>query len=145
MLFSLQNANGEVTDFLSFYTLPSTIMNHPTHKSLKAAYSFYNVHTQTPLLDLMSDALVLAKMVRRPEGPETRGDGTVGAVVGTAACRPGLPALLGLPLLVGRGPALLSQQVHARRERGMSTGSKGIELLIYFSEFRSHGRRCQGA
>ncbi|KAK2500303.1 hypothetical protein MC885_020503 [Smutsia gigantea] len=56
------NANGEVTDFLSFYTLPSTIMNHPTHKSLKAAYSFYNVHTQTPLLDLMSDALVLAKM-----------------------------------------------------------------------------------
>jgi hypothetical protein len=63
-LLFLQNANGEVTDFLSFYTLPSTIMNHPTHKSLKAAYSFYNVHTQTPLLDLMSDALVLAKMVR---------------------------------------------------------------------------------
>lgn len=64
LLSSHQNANGEVTDFLSFYTLPSTIMNHPTHKSLKAAYSFYNVHTQTPLLDLMSDALVLAKMVR---------------------------------------------------------------------------------
>lgn len=71
LLSSLQNANGEVTDFLSFYTLPSTIMNHPTHKSLKAAYSFYNVHTQTPLLDLMSDALVLAKMVRsRLEGPD---------------------------------------------------------------------------
>uniref|UniRef100_A0A8C5P265 Glycylpeptide N-tetradecanoyltransferase n=1 Tax=Jaculus jaculus TaxID=51337 RepID=A0A8C5P265_JACJA len=60
--FVVESANGEVTDFLSFYTLPSTIMNHPTHKSLKAAYSFYNVHTQTPLLDLMSDALVLAKM-----------------------------------------------------------------------------------
>ncbi|EFB29838.1 hypothetical protein PANDA_008474, partial [Ailuropoda melanoleuca] len=60
--FVVENANGEVTDFLSFYTLPSTVMNHPTHKSLKAAYSFYNVHTQTPLLDLMSDALVLAKM-----------------------------------------------------------------------------------
>ena len=75
-MFSLQNANGEVTDFLSFYTLPSTIMNHPTHKSLKAAYSFYNVHTQTPLLDLMSDALVLAKMVRsRLEGLDTCGEG----------------------------------------------------------------------
>ncbi|EGV97655.1 Glycylpeptide N-tetradecanoyltransferase 1 [Cricetulus griseus] len=60
--FVVENANGEVTDFLSLYTLPSTIMNHPTHKSLKAAYSFYNVHTQTPLLDLMSNALVLAKM-----------------------------------------------------------------------------------
>lgn len=58
-----QSAPGEVTDFLSFYTLPSTIMNHPTHKSLKAAYSFYNVHTKTPLIDLMSDALILAKSV----------------------------------------------------------------------------------
>uniref|UniRef100_A0A8D2C4J4 Glycylpeptide N-tetradecanoyltransferase n=1 Tax=Sus scrofa TaxID=9823 RepID=A0A8D2C4J4_PIG len=60
--FVVEASGGGVTDFLSFYTLPSTIMNHPTHKSLKAAYSFYNVHTQTPLLDLMSDALVLAKM-----------------------------------------------------------------------------------
>lgn len=38
-------------------------MNHPVHNSLKAAYSFYNVHTTTPLLDLMSDALILAKSV----------------------------------------------------------------------------------
>ncbi|TRZ16384.1 hypothetical protein HGM15179_010722 [Zosterops borbonicus] len=59
--FVVESASGEVTDFLSFYTLPSTIMNHPTHKSLKAAYSFYNVHTKTPLIDLMSDALILAK------------------------------------------------------------------------------------
>lgn len=58
-----------MTDFLSFYTLPSTIMNHPVHRSLKAAYSFYNVHTTTPLLDLMSDALILAKSVRAP--PQT--------------------------------------------------------------------------
>lgn len=55
--------DGKVTDFLSFYTLPSTIMNHPVHHSLKAAYSFYNVHTVTPLLDLMQDALILAKSV----------------------------------------------------------------------------------
>ncbi|XP_019379078.1 PREDICTED: glycylpeptide N-tetradecanoyltransferase 1 [Gavialis gangeticus] len=60
--FVVESATGEVTDFLSFYTLPSTIMNHPTHKSLKAAYSFYNVHTKTPLIDLMSDALILAKL-----------------------------------------------------------------------------------
>ncbi|XP_021480434.1 glycylpeptide N-tetradecanoyltransferase 1 isoform X3 [Oncorhynchus mykiss] len=55
------SSGGKVTDFLSFYTLPSTIMNHPVHRSLKAAYSFYNVHTTTTLLDLMSDALILAK------------------------------------------------------------------------------------
>lgn len=41
-------------------------MNHPTHKTLKAAYSFYNVSTSTPWADLMGDALVLAKKVRFP-------------------------------------------------------------------------------
>ncbi|XP_030250182.1 glycylpeptide N-tetradecanoyltransferase 2 isoform X2 [Sparus aurata] len=61
-LLSSQGAGGVLTDFASFYTLPSTVMHHPLHRSLKAAYSFYNVHTQTPLLDLMNDALILAKM-----------------------------------------------------------------------------------
>ncbi|XP_068261206.1 glycylpeptide N-tetradecanoyltransferase 2 isoform X2 [Nyctibius grandis] len=55
-------SNGVLTDFLSFYTLPSTVMHHPVHKSLKAAYSFYNIHTETPLLDLMNDALIIAKL-----------------------------------------------------------------------------------
>lgn len=50
-------------DFVSYYTLPSTVMNHPVHKSLKAAYSFYNVSTATPLIELMNDALVSAKNV----------------------------------------------------------------------------------
>jgi len=50
-----------ITDFLSFYCLPSTVMNHPTHKHIKAAYSFYNVSTKTPWVDLMADALILAK------------------------------------------------------------------------------------
>ena len=52
---------GKLTDFVSFYTLPSTVMNHPTHNTIKAAYSFYNVSTATPWSDLMGDALVLAK------------------------------------------------------------------------------------
>lgn len=65
-LLSSQGAGGVLTDFASFYTLPSTVMHHPLHRSLKAAYSFYNVHTQTPLLDLMNDALILAKMVMSP-------------------------------------------------------------------------------
>ncbi|XP_023488019.2 glycylpeptide N-tetradecanoyltransferase 2 isoform X1 [Equus przewalskii] len=60
--FVVENSSGKLTDFLSFYTLPSTVMHHPAHKSLKAAYSFYNIHTETPLLDLMSDALIIAKL-----------------------------------------------------------------------------------
>ncbi|XP_051061847.1 glycylpeptide N-tetradecanoyltransferase 2 isoform X3 [Phodopus roborovskii] len=60
--FVVESPSGKLTDFLSFYTLPSTVMHHPAHKSLKAAYSFYNIHTETPLLDLMNDALIIAKL-----------------------------------------------------------------------------------
>jgi hypothetical protein len=38
-------------------------MNHPTYNSLKAAYSFYNVANSASWVDLMGDALVLAKKV----------------------------------------------------------------------------------
>ncbi|XP_075443541.1 glycylpeptide N-tetradecanoyltransferase 2 isoform X3 [Ascaphus truei] len=60
--FVVESSNGVLTDFLSFYTLPSTVMHHAVHKTLKAAYSFYNIHTETPLLDLMNDALIIAKL-----------------------------------------------------------------------------------
>uniref|UniRef100_A0A914UXR4 Glycylpeptide N-tetradecanoyltransferase n=1 Tax=Plectus sambesii TaxID=2011161 RepID=A0A914UXR4_9BILA len=53
--------NGKVTDFVSFYTLPSTVMHHSTYKTIKAAYSFYNVATSTSLVELMNDALIVAK------------------------------------------------------------------------------------
>lgn len=52
---------GEITDFISFYTLPSTVMHHPSHKTIKAAYAFYNVALKTPMESLMQDALIMAK------------------------------------------------------------------------------------
>ncbi|KAG6428593.1 hypothetical protein SASPL_112845 [Salvia splendens] len=51
----------EITDFFSFYALPSSILNNPSYSTLKAAYSFYNVSTRTPLIQLFQDALVVAK------------------------------------------------------------------------------------
>jgi len=51
----------KLTDMVSFYSLPSTVIGHKEHKLLKAAYSFYNVSTKTPWDVLMTDALVLAK------------------------------------------------------------------------------------
>lgn len=60
-----QDEEGQVTDMISFYTLPSTVMHHPVHKQLKVAYSFYNVCHKTPLIDLMQDALILAKQVSK--------------------------------------------------------------------------------
>lgn len=51
----------QITDLISYYTLPSTVMHHAVHNQVKAAYSFYNVSTKTPWLDLMNDALISAK------------------------------------------------------------------------------------
>ncbi|XP_018561998.1 glycylpeptide N-tetradecanoyltransferase 1-like [Anoplophora glabripennis] len=60
--FVVEN-EGQITDFVSYYTLPSTVMHHPVHKNLKAAYSFYNVSQATPWCTLMTDALISAKQL----------------------------------------------------------------------------------
>jgi len=48
---------------ISYYTLPSTVVNNPAHKTIKAAYAFYNVATSMSFQELMQDALILAKNV----------------------------------------------------------------------------------
>eukprot|EP00484_Ammonia_sp_Unknown_P000387 CAMPEP_0197023520 /NCGR_PEP_ID=MMETSP1384-20130603/4193_1 /TAXON_ID=29189 /ORGANISM="Ammonia sp." /LENGTH=516 /DNA_ID=CAMNT_0042451739 /DNA_START=50 /DNA_END=1600 /DNA_ORIENTATION=- len=53
----------EITDFISFYELPSTIMNHPKYNGMKAAYSYYNVATTVDWMKIMNDALILAKQL----------------------------------------------------------------------------------
>nr|BCL66117.1 N-myristoyl transferase [Volvox africanus] len=54
------NAPGRITDLVSFYTLPSSILGHAQHTELKAAYLYYVVASSVPLRQLVSDALVLA-------------------------------------------------------------------------------------
>lgn len=53
--------NGTVTDFVSFYHLPSVILGHPRHSILRSAYSYYSVATSVPFRELMQNALILAK------------------------------------------------------------------------------------
>lgn len=50
-----------ITDFISFYSLPSSILRHATHKILNVAYSYYFVPNVVNITDLMSDALIIAK------------------------------------------------------------------------------------
>ena len=50
-----------ITDVISFYSLPSTIVGNDKYKTLNAAYSYYNVSTATPMNVLMNDALIMAK------------------------------------------------------------------------------------
>lgn len=50
-----------VTDFISFYFLPSSILNYDENTKLYATYSYYNVATTVSIQQLMKDALILAK------------------------------------------------------------------------------------
>uniref|UniRef100_A0A0N5ABN5 Glycylpeptide N-tetradecanoyltransferase n=1 Tax=Syphacia muris TaxID=451379 RepID=A0A0N5ABN5_9BILA len=58
--YVITNADGVVTDLISFYSLSSTVMHHPHYKRIRAAYAFYNVATSVELKHLMNDALILA-------------------------------------------------------------------------------------
>lgn len=52
---------GEVKDFFSFYSLPSSILKHVEEKTLHVAYSYYNVATAHPFSEVMKQALIVAK------------------------------------------------------------------------------------
>ncbi|VUZ53804.1 unnamed protein product [Hymenolepis diminuta] len=54
---------GKITDMVSFYSLPSSVMQHPRHNLLCAAYSFYHVATVTPWNTLIKEALIVAKQL----------------------------------------------------------------------------------
>lgn len=45
----------------SFYSLPSSILKHEKYTKLHAAYAYYYFSTKTPVRQLLTDALVLAK------------------------------------------------------------------------------------
>eukprot|EP01023_Acetabularia_acetabulum_P058856 TRINITY_DN7008_c0_g2_i2.p1 TRINITY_DN7008_c0_g2~~TRINITY_DN7008_c0_g2_i2.p1 ORF type:complete len:266 (-),score=52.74 TRINITY_DN7008_c0_g2_i2:360-1157(-) len=57
----IENSEGEVTDFFSFYSLPSSVLGHAQHSELRAAYMFYTVANKTDLIQVMKDALIVAK------------------------------------------------------------------------------------
>lgn len=59
--YVVEGEDGAITDMCSFYSLPSSIIRHPKHKILEAAYSFCNVAVTVKPADLMGDALIFAK------------------------------------------------------------------------------------
>lgn len=54
-----------MTDFTSFYSLPSSVLNHPEHSRIDAAYGFYSFTQQVSNTErfsaLIRDALFFAK------------------------------------------------------------------------------------
>jgi glycylpeptide N-tetradecanoyltransferase len=56
-----EDSNNKITDFISFYSLPSSILQHESYKKLMAAYSFFNINTTLTVKEIMKCALILAK------------------------------------------------------------------------------------
>ena len=56
-----ENKEKVITDFISFYSLPSSILQHENYKKLMAAYSFFNINTTLSVKEIMKCALILAK------------------------------------------------------------------------------------
>ena len=59
-------STGVVTDFISFYTLNSSVLNDPNHDAIFAAYAYYNFvqgNDQARMKLLMRDSLILAKQL----------------------------------------------------------------------------------
>ena len=64
MIFSFVVEDGDkLTDFFSFYSLPSSVLKPNTgdHKTLNAAYSFYNVSTTGRIKQGIADMLIFAE------------------------------------------------------------------------------------
>ena len=66
--YLIKNKEGRVTDFASFYGLPSSVLNHPEHNTLFAAYGYYNftedVSNTQRFSELIKDCLILAKKLK---------------------------------------------------------------------------------
>ena len=50
-----------ITDFFSFYCLPSSILKHDDYDTLWVAYSYYNVSTTGRLMEGARDMLIMAR------------------------------------------------------------------------------------
>jgi glycylpeptide N-tetradecanoyltransferase len=61
--FVREDGKGHIRDVCSFYSLPSSILGHDKHSTLRAAYSYWNVATTVTLQELMYDALIFAKQL----------------------------------------------------------------------------------
>lgn len=70
--YVVENEEGKITDFFSYYLLPFTVLNNPKHSELGIAYLYYyasesafveggEVKYKARLVSLMNDALITAK------------------------------------------------------------------------------------
>lgn len=59
--YVVKDSKKNITDFFSFYNLPSSILKHEEHKTLNVAYSYYNFSKEERYQELTWNALIFAK------------------------------------------------------------------------------------
>lgn len=59
--YVVEDESGQITDFCSFYSLPSSCLRSTKHEKLNAAYSYYNVPGAHTIMELFKDMLIVAK------------------------------------------------------------------------------------
>ncbi|KAI3388023.1 hypothetical protein SNEBB_010326 [Seison nebaliae] len=59
--YVLKDNDGKITDFASYYFLPSTCVDNQKHDSIIAAYSFQQVANTLTMKELLQDVLTFAK------------------------------------------------------------------------------------
>ena len=60
--YVVESPTGQVTDFASFYSLPSSVLGNEKHKTLYAAYQFWTCAKTVSLPELTNDVFGMAKV-----------------------------------------------------------------------------------
>jgi glycylpeptide N-tetradecanoyltransferase len=112
--YVVEGEKGQVTDFASFYSLPSSVLGNEKHKTLFAAYQFWTAANTVSLQDLTNDVFVMAKqegfdvfnaldlMENKPIFEPLKfgiGDGLLHYYLYNWSCAPMAPSDIGLILL----------------------------------------------
>jgi len=59
--YVVEDDSGKITDFFSFYSLPSSCFTHPAHDKINACFSYYNVATSMSIKELLHNAIIMAQ------------------------------------------------------------------------------------
>jgi len=59
--YVIKDSEKKITDFFSFYNLPSSILKHPDYDTLNVAYSYYSFSKTERYQELTRNALIKAK------------------------------------------------------------------------------------
>jgi glycylpeptide N-tetradecanoyltransferase len=59
--FVVVNKENKITDLFSFYNLPSSILGHKKYTELKAAYAYYLIPGDLPMIELVRGCMITAK------------------------------------------------------------------------------------